>query len=59
MNDCLSCDGRIMGWCPFCVNYPPTNYAEEVYEKYTDTVWNLHWTGTHSGEHTVKAEDGE
>ena len=24
MEDCLSCDGRIMGWCANCVNYPPT-----------------------------------
>lgn len=31
--------------------------AEEVFEKYTDTAGNLHWTGTHSGEHTIKAEE--
>lgn len=33
--------------------------AEEVYGQYTDTAGNLHWTGAHSGEHTVKAEEGE
>ena len=25
--------------------------SEEVYDKYTDTAGNLHWTGTHSGAH--------
>ena len=29
MSDCLSCDGRVMGWCPFCANYPPTEQAKE------------------------------
>lgn len=33
--------------------------SEEVYDKYTDTAGNLHWTGTHSGKHIVKAEGGE
>ena len=33
--------------------------CEEVYDKYTDTAGNLHWTGTHSGKHIVKAEEGE
>lgn len=33
--------------------------AEEVYGLYTDTAGNLHWTGTHGGEHTIKAEEGE
>lgn len=33
--------------------------AEEVYDQYTDTAGNLHWTGTHSGKHIVKAEEGE
>jgi hypothetical protein len=33
--------------------------SEEVYDKYTDTAGNLHWTGTHSGKHIVKAEEGE
>lgn len=33
--------------------------AEEVYGQYTDTVGNYHWCGTHSGKHTVKAEEGE
>lgn len=28
--------------------------AEEVYDKYTDTAGNLHWTGTCSGKHIVK-----
>lgn len=37
----------------------PTIYAEEVYDKYTDTAGNLHWTGTHSGKHIVKAEKDE
>jgi len=27
---------------------------EEVYNCYYDTAWNFHWTGTSSGEHTVK-----
>ena len=31
--------------------------AEEVYNQYTDTAGNLHWTGTHSGEHIVRAEE--
>lgn len=33
--------------------------AEEVYGQYTDTAGNFHWCGTHSGEHTIKAEEGE
>lgn len=34
---------------------PPSPYlCEEVYDKYTDTAGNLHWTGTHSGEHTIR-----
>jgi hypothetical protein len=33
--------------------------AEEVYDKYTDTAGNLHWTGTHSGKHIIRAEEGE
>ena len=28
MEDCLSCDGRIMGWCAYCANYPPTEQEE-------------------------------
>jgi hypothetical protein len=28
--------------------------AEEVYDKYTDTAGNLHWTGTHSGKHIIR-----
>lgn len=34
--------------------------AEEVYDKYTDTAGNLHWTGTQSGEHKIPwVKDGE
>ena len=33
--------------------------CEEVYDKYTDTAGNLHWTGTHSVKHIVKVEEGE
>ena len=33
--------------------------SEEVFDKYTDTAGNFHWCGTHSGEHTIKAEEGE
>lgn len=36
-----------------------SNLPEEVYNKYTDTAGNLHWTGTHSGKHVVKAKEGE
>ena len=36
-----------------------SNLPEGVYDKYTDTVDNLHWTGTNSGKHIVKAEEGE
>lgn len=31
--------------------------AEELYGQYTDTAGNLHWCGTHSGEHKSKAEE--
>ena len=34
-------------------------YSEEVYGKHIDTAGNLRWTGTHSGEHKIKAEEGE
>lgn len=34
-------------------------YSEEVYNKYVDTAGNLRWTGTHSGEHIIPAEEGE
>ena len=40
-------------------NAPTIVEAEEVYNKYTDTAGNLHWTGTRSGEHTIRAEEGE
>lgn len=33
--------------------------TEEVYGQYTDTAGNFHWCGTHSGEHKIKAEEGE
>jgi len=33
--------------------------AEEVYSQFTDTAGNFHWCGTHSGEHTIKAKEGE
>ena len=33
-------------------------YNEEVYDKYTDTAGNLHWTGTHSGEHIIQLKEG-
>lgn len=57
------------GWCkdewcrnpvpsvPYGAVYRHTYYAEEVYDKYTDTAGNLHWTGTHSGKHIVKADE--
>lgn len=32
---------------------------EEVYDQYSDTAGNLHWTGTHSGKHTIKAEESK
>ena len=33
--------------------------AEEVYDKYTDTAGNLHWTGTQSGEHKMRMVSDE
>lgn len=36
-----------------------SNLPEEVYDKLTDTAGNLHWTGTHSGQHIVRAKEGE
>lgn len=36
-----------------------SNLPEEVYDQYTDTAGNLHWTGTHSGKHTIKAEESK
>ena len=35
---------------------PTVLEAEEVYGQHTDTAGNLHWTGTRSGEHKIKAE---
>ena len=37
----------------------PFQPVEEVYTAYQDTVGNLHWTETHSGEHTVPVRGGE
>lgn len=34
-----------------------SNLPEEVYDKYTDTAGHLHWTGTSSGKHIIKAEE--
>lgn len=33
--------------------------TEEVYNKYTDTAGNLHWTGTKSGTHIIPEGEGE
>lgn len=33
--------------------------SEEVYNVYNNTVGNLHWTGTHSGEHIIQLEESE
>lgn len=42
------------------VEHAPTAIEkEEVYSQYTDTAGNFHWCGTHSGEHTIKAEEKE
>ena len=38
--------------------YVPFHPIEEVYSINADTVGNFHWTGTYSGEHIVKAEEG-
>lgn len=42
-------------------HYAPTIIPaeEQVYDKYTDTAGNLHWTGTHSGKHIFPAEQEE
>lgn len=52
--------------CPYTCEYAAAMRAswqkpssEEVYGKYTDKAGNLHWTGTKSGEHIIKAEEGE
>ena len=49
--------------CPNCgcqIHIDPTIIeAEEVYGQYTDTAGNFHWCGTHSGEHTIRAEESE
>lgn len=44
---------------PYEFAAPTIIQAEEVYGQYTDTAGNFHWCGTHSGEHTIKAEEGE
>ena len=33
--------------------------SEEVYNKYTDTAGNLHWTGTQSGKHIIPASESQ
>lgn len=40
------------------INRAPTIIpaSEEVYDKYTDTAGNIHWTGTHSGKHIIPAD---
>lgn len=41
----------------YCYLYEPPK--EKVFGQYTDTAGKFHWCGTHSGEHTIKTEDGE
>ena len=36
-----------------------TATAETVYNRYTDTAGNYHWTGAYSGEHIVRMDSGE
>lgn len=35
-----------------------TTTAEAVYNRYTDTAGNYHWTGAYSGEHIVRMDSG-
>lgn len=35
----------------------PFHPIEEVYAINYDTVGNIHWTGTYSGEHTIRIEE--
>jgi len=46
------CDGN----CEKCRTIATT---EIVYNRYTDTAGNYHWTGTYSGEHIVRMDGGE
>ena len=60
-------DAEYMGFRGAFVNWNDAIYyikdastiipAEEVYAHGYDTAGNFHWVGTHSGEHTVKAEE--
>lgn len=52
-------DGTLAYWNFQLSKMPIIIPAEEVYGQYTDTAGNFHWCGTHSGEHTIKAEEGE
>lgn len=45
--------------CGYHWESKPEPFIEEVYDKYTDTAGNLHWIGTHSGKHIVRAVEGE
>lgn len=33
--------------------------SEEVYDRYTDTAGNIHWTGTESGHHVIPADPAD
>lgn len=43
------CDGD----CEKCRTFATT---ETVYNQYTDTAGNYHWTGVYSGEHIVRMD---
>ena len=43
-------------YCPVCGRFITT---ETVYNRYTDTAGNYHWTGAYSGEHIVRMDNGE
>lgn len=66
--NCLSydyCSARGMCITPYgcCTQYQEKcrtiTTSETVYNQYTDTVGNYHWTGAYSGEHTIRMDDGE
>lgn len=43
----------------YAINEAPTVIpTEEVYVQGYDTAGNYHWTGTHTGEHIIPAEEG-
>lgn len=54
-------------YCPVCGRFigdkvvakNETITTETVYNRYTDTIGNYHWTGTYSGEHIVRMDGGE